>query len=108
MEGQFQLYLEFLGPKAIVLKSFDLLMTLKHVENRIPSLRIYLQKRSVKKKVEQIEKQKLCSKVDLQKVKVKHVKKGSTLHIQVELVDHIYNQKFQKYMDYYCIQKSII
>jgi hypothetical protein len=32
-------------------------------------------------KVEQVEKQKLGSKVDLQKVKVKHVKKGSTSSI---------------------------
>ncbi len=43
----------------------------------------------------QVKEQKLCSKVDLQKVKVEHVKKGSTLHIQVEVVDQIYNQKFQ-------------
>jgi len=50
-----------------------------------------LQKTNLKKKVEQVEEQKLCSKVDLQKVRVDHVEKGSTLDIQVELVDHIYN-----------------
>jgi hypothetical protein len=38
----------------------------EHVENNSPSLRVYLQKTILKKKVEQVEKQKLCSKVDLQ------------------------------------------
>jgi hypothetical protein len=42
-------------------------------------------------KVEQVEKQKLGSKIDLQKVKVKHAKKGSTSNIQVDIVDQIYN-----------------
>ncbi len=45
-------------------------------------------------KVKHVEEQKLGSKVCLQKVKVEHVEKGSTLDIQVELVDHIYNKKF--------------
>jgi hypothetical protein len=41
-------------------------------------------------------------------MKVKHVEEGSTLYIQVEIVDLIYNQRFQKYLDYRWIQKSII
>ncbi len=41
-------------------------MIVEHVENNSPSLRVYLQKTILKKKVEQVEKQKLCSKVDLQ------------------------------------------
>jgi hypothetical protein len=59
-------------------------------------------------KVKHIEEQKLGSKVYLQKVKVEHVEEGSTLDIQVELVDQIYNKKFQKYLDYHWIQKSIV
>jgi hypothetical protein len=41
-------------------------------------------------------------------VKVEHVKKGSTLNIQVETVDQFYNQRFKKCMDYCWIQKSTI
>jgi hypothetical protein len=41
-------------------------------------------------------------------VKVDHVKEGSTWDIQVELVDQIYNKRFQKYLDYSWIQKSIV
>jgi hypothetical protein len=36
-------------------------------------------------KIEHVEKQKLGSKVNLKKVKVEHVKEGSTWDIQVEL-----------------------
>jgi len=63
-----------------------------------------------KVRVEHVEKQKLGSKVALQKVKVKNVKKkkGSTLDIQVEIVDHVYNQRLNKYLDYHWIQKSIV
>jgi len=59
-------------------------------------------------KVEHVKEQKLGSKVNLQKVKVEHVEEGSTLNIQVEIIDQIYNQRFQKYLDYCWIQKSII
>jgi hypothetical protein len=41
-------------------------------------------------------------------VKVEHVEEKSTLDIKVQTVDQIYNQRFQKYMDYHWIQKSII
>ncbi len=58
-------------------------------------------------KVKHVEEQKLSSKVYLHKVKVEHVEEESTLDIQVELVDQIYNKKFQKYLDYRWIQKSI-
>ncbi len=102
-------------------------MIVKHVENNSPSLRIYLQKIGLKRKVEQVEEQKLGSKVDLEKVKVKHVEeqklsskvdlrkvkvehleKGSTSNIQVEIVNQIFNQRFQNYLNYHWIQKSII
>jgi hypothetical protein len=49
-------------------------MIVKHVDNNSPSLRVYLQKTSLKEKVEQVEEQKLGSKINLQKVKVEHVK----------------------------------
>jgi hypothetical protein len=42
VEEQFQLYLEFLGPNAIVLRNSNLPVTLKHVENSIPSLKVYV------------------------------------------------------------------
>jgi hypothetical protein len=41
-------------------------------------------------------------------VKVEHVEKGSTLDIQVEIIDNFYNQRFQKYLNYHWIQKSIV
>jgi hypothetical protein len=56
-------------------------MTVEHVKNNSSSLRVYLQKIGFKKKVEQVKKQKLGSKVNLQKMKVKHVEEGSTLDI---------------------------
>jgi hypothetical protein len=40
-------------------------------------------------------------------VKVEHVKDGSTSNIQVEIVNQIYNQRFQKYLNHCWIQKSI-
>jgi hypothetical protein len=44
----------------------------------------------------------------MQKVKVEHVKDGSTSNIQVETVNQIYNQRFQKYLNHRWIQKFII
>jgi hypothetical protein len=41
-------------------------------------------------------------------VKIEHVKEKSTSDIQVEIVDEIYNQRFQKYLNYSWIQKSIV
>jgi hypothetical protein len=70
-----------------VLSDSDVLVTINHVKSSSPSLRVYLQITSLKKKVKQVQKQKLCSKVHLQKVKVNHVEEGSTLDIPVELVD---------------------
>ncbi len=35
-------------------------------------------------------------------------KGGSTLDIQVEIIDNFYNQRFQKYLNYHWIQKSIV
>jgi len=67
VEEQFQLYLRFLGPSVVVVRNFELPLTIEHVDNNSPSLRVYLQKTGLKTKVEQIEKQKLGSKVDLQK-----------------------------------------
>ncbi len=79
-------------------------MKVEQVEEQKLGLKIDLQK----VKVEQVEDQKLGSKLDLQKVKVEHVEKGSKKDIEVEIVDHICNQKFQKYLDYYWMQKSIV
>jgi len=66
---------------------------IKHVEEQKLGSKVDLQK----VKVEHVEQQKLGSKENLQKVKVEHVEKGSTLNIQVEIVDQIYNQRFQNY-----------
>jgi hypothetical protein len=40
--------------------------------------------------------------------KIEHVKEGSTLNIQVKIIDQIYNQRFQKRLDYHWIQKSMV
>jgi 3-isopropylmalate dehydratase small subunit len=75
-----------------MLRNYDLLVIVEHVKNNSPSLRVYLQKTSIKKEVEQVEEQKLGSKVDLQKVKVKHVEKqklGSKVDLQKVKVKHV-------------------
>jgi hypothetical protein len=41
-------------------------------------------------------------------MKIEPVEEKSTLDTQVEIVDDIYNQRFQKYLNYRWIQKSII
>ncbi len=61
-----------------MLRNSILLVTIKHIKNDSPNLRVYLQKIGLKEKVEQVEEQTLGSKVNLQKVKIKHVKEGST------------------------------
>ncbi len=76
----------------------------KQVEKQKLSLEVDLQK----VKVEQVEKQKLGLEMDLQKTKVEHVEEGSNKDVKVEIVDQIYNQRFQKCMDYCCIKKSIL
>jgi len=80
-----------------MLKNYDLLMTVKHVKNDSISSKVYLQKTRLKKKVEQIEEQKLGSKIDLQKVKVEQIEEKSTINIHIETI-----------WDYHWIQKSII
>jgi hypothetical protein len=65
-----------------MLNNFELPVTIKLIEKGNPSLRIYLQKIGFKEKVEQVKQQKLGSKVNMLKVKVENVKKGSTLDIQ--------------------------
>ncbi len=87
VEEQFQFFLEFLGLNVVVSKNFDLLVTVEHVNNNSPSLIIYLHKTRLKEKVEHVEEEKLGSKVDLQKMKVEHVEEGSTLEVQIEIVD---------------------
>ncbi len=82
-----------------MLKYDDLLVIVEHVKNDSPSLRVYLQKTSLIQKVEQETEQQLGSKAYLQKVKMEHVEKGLTTNVQVEIVDQIYNQRFQKYLD---------
>ncbi len=72
------------------MRNFDL--PIEHVDNINPSFKVYLQKIGPKKQVEHVEEvQKLGSKVDLQKVKVEHVEKGSTSNIQVQIINQIYN-----------------
>ncbi len=66
--------MKFLGLNDVVLKNGNLLVTVKHVENVSPSLRVYLQQIHLKEKVEQVEEQKLRLEVDLQNMKVKQVK----------------------------------
>jgi hypothetical protein len=50
-----------------MLKYSNLSMIVKHVENDSPSQRVYLQKIGFKRKVEQVEEQKLGSKAYLQR-----------------------------------------
>jgi hypothetical protein len=73
-----------------VLRNFDLLVIVKHVNNS-PSLKVYLQKIGLKEKVEQVE-QKLWSKVHLQKMKVNNVeeqKLGSKIDLKKVNVKHV-------------------
>ncbi len=61
-------------------------MTVKHVKNDSISLKVYLQKTRLKKKAEQVEEQKLGSKIDLQKVKVEQIEEKSTVDIHIETI----------------------
>jgi len=56
VEEQFQFHLEFLNPNVVVLRNYDMLMTIEHVKE-------------------------LGSKVNLQKMKVEHVEEISTSNI---------------------------
>jgi hypothetical protein len=102
------------------------------LKNESSSLKVYLQKSSLREKEKQeliskvdskepqlhvkvkcqVDEQNQGSKVDLQtldlNVKIKLVKDASTSKFQRETIDQIYNQNFKKYMDYHWIQKSII
>jgi hypothetical protein len=42
VKKQSQLYLEFLGPNVVVVRNFDIPMTIEHVHNNNPSLRVHL------------------------------------------------------------------
>jgi hypothetical protein len=55
VKKQFQLCLEFLGPNVVVVRNFDLLVTIEHVDKNNQSLKVYLQKTSLKKKVEEVD-----------------------------------------------------
>jgi len=59
VEEQFQVCLEFLGPNVLVLRNFDLPLTIEHVDNNSPNLKVHLQKTNFKEKVKQVEKQEL-------------------------------------------------
>ncbi len=98
IKEQLQLCLEFLGPNGVMLRNYDLLVIVEHVKNSGPSLRVYLQKTNIQKKVEQVEEQKLGSKVDLQKVKVEHVEKqklGLKVDLQKVKVKHVKKKRDQ-------------
>jgi hypothetical protein len=41
-------------------------------------------------------------------VKVEHVEERSTSYIQIETTNQIYNQRFQKYLDYLGFKKFIV
>jgi len=94
------------------------------LENESSSLKVYLQKSSLKEKKKkriskvdlkkpelqvkvecQVDEQNQGSKIDLQtldlNVKIKLVKDVSTSKFHKETIDHIYNQNFKKYLDYH-------
>jgi len=96
VEEQFKLCLEFLGPNDVVLNKGNLQVIVECVENVNPSLRIYLKQICLKEKVEQVEEQKLGSKVDLQKVKVEQVKEqklGLEVDIEKVKIEQVEKQK---------------
>jgi len=61
-------------------------------------------------KVEQLDDQLLSSKIDLQQkdLKIKLVEEISPLESRIKIIDHIYNQRFKKYLDYHWIQQFIV
>ncbi len=121
VEDKFQICVEFLGLSATILGNANLPMKL---ENESSSLKVYLQKSSLKEKKKkriskvdlkkpelqvkvecQVDEQNQGSKIDLQtldlNVKIKLVKDVSTSKFHKETIDHIYNQNFKKYLDYH-------
>jgi hypothetical protein len=74
------------------LKNGNTPVTIEHVKNVSPSLKVYLQQIHFKKKVEQVEEHKLGLKVDLQKVKIEQVeeqKLGSEIDLQKVKVEQV-------------------
>ncbi len=74
-------------------------MIVEHVKNDSTSLRVYLEKASLKQKVEQEKRARIKFKNISTKGESGAYKKGLTSNIQVEIIDQIYNQRFQKYLD---------
>ncbi len=67
-------------------------MTIEHVKNVRPSLRVYLQQICFKEKVKEVEEHKLGSKVEMQKVKVEQVEEenlGSEVNLQKVKVEYV-------------------
>jgi hypothetical protein len=92
IEENFQLCLKFLGLNDLALKNGNLSVTIEHVENVSPSLRVYLQQICFKQKV----KQKLSLKANPQKVKIEQVeeqKLGSEVILQKVKVEQVEEQK---------------
>jgi hypothetical protein len=54
IEKQFQLCLKFLCPTNVVLKNGNVPVTVEHVKNVSPNLRVYLQQICLKEKVKQV------------------------------------------------------
>ncbi len=68
-----------------------------------------MQKFALQVKVEQVDDQLFNSKVDLQLQNLEIELVGeSILKFGTKIIDHIYNQRFKKYLDYCQIQLSIV
>jgi len=61
-------------------------------------------------KVEQLDDRLISSKIDLQQrdLNIKPIEEKSPLKSEIEIINHIYNQRFKKYLDYHWIQQSIV
>ncbi len=69
-----------------------------------------MHKITLQMKVQQLDDQLCNSRIDLQQrdLKIKPIEETSPLEFGIEIIDHIYNQRFKKYLDYHWIQQSII
>jgi hypothetical protein len=69
-----------------------------------------VQKFTLQVKIKQVDDQMLNSKVYfLQKdLYIKLIEENSPLESRTKIINHFYNQRFKKYLDYHSIQQSII
>jgi hypothetical protein len=74
------------------------------------SFKVDVQKITLQMKVKQLDDRLLSSKIDLQQrdLNIKPIEEKLPLKYEIKIINHIYNQRFKKYLDYHWIQQSTV